>query len=105
MAILRSELTAMYTTLRAGQEMPELSLLPIQYTDFAAWQRSRLERDLDMQARSSMQADVLDVFAASSALDDPDATELPSASGALRIMYLKFNRRLAIRLNLLNFSL
>ena len=60
MAILRSELVAMYEALRAGQQTPELPLLPIQYIDFAAWQRSRLERDLDVQARSSMQADVLD---------------------------------------------
>ena len=51
MAILRAELTAMYDALRSRQPAPELPLLPIQYIDFAAWQRSRLERELDVQAR------------------------------------------------------
>ena len=55
MAILRSELTAVYEALRAGQQTPELPLLPLQYIDFAAWQRGRLECDLDVQARSSRQ--------------------------------------------------
>ena len=51
MGILRSELTGTYEALRAGQQTSELPLLPVQYIDFAAWQRSRLERELDMQAR------------------------------------------------------
>uniref|UniRef100_UPI002FDBD7B2 condensation domain-containing protein n=1 Tax=Streptomyces sp. IBSBF 3136 TaxID=2903524 RepID=UPI002FDBD7B2 len=39
--ILFGELTAAYADLRAGRE-PRLPELPIQYADFAAWQRERL---------------------------------------------------------------
>jgi amino acid adenylation domain-containing protein len=40
-AILFRELDAIYTALAAGEE-PELSELPIQYADYAAWQREQL---------------------------------------------------------------
>ena len=50
----------MYEAIRAGPQMPELSMLPVHYIDFAAWQRSRMERDLDAQACSLLKADLLD---------------------------------------------
>ena len=43
MAILRSELTAIYVALRAGRQPAELAPLPIQYADYAAWQHARLD--------------------------------------------------------------
>ena len=52
MAILRSEVTAIYEALRAGRQPTELPPLPIQYADFAAWQRARLDGGaLEAQAR------------------------------------------------------
>ena len=52
MAILKSELTAIYEALRAGRPPTELPPLPIQYADFAAWQRARLDGgELGAQAR------------------------------------------------------
>lgn len=39
-----SELAIVYNALRAGQPAPALPALPVQYTDFSAWQRARLER-------------------------------------------------------------
>ena len=52
MAIMRSELAAIYEALRGGHQPPELPPLPIQYADFAAWQRARLDGgELGAQAR------------------------------------------------------
>ena len=54
MAILRSELTAIYEALCAGRQPPKLPPLPIQYADFAAWQRARLDDgELGAQARQN----------------------------------------------------
>ena len=38
-----SELAATYEALCAGHAGPDLPPLPIQYADFAAWQRARLD--------------------------------------------------------------
>ena len=52
MGVLSSELAAMYNALKAGRPAPELPPLPVQYADFAAWQRARLESgELEAQVR------------------------------------------------------
>ena len=86
----------MYDALRAGQQTPQLPPLPIQYIDFAAWQRSRLEGELDVQARSSVQADVLDLICRiicpcwqrrkRAALDNQDAQKVSVESKPLRVV-------------------
>ena len=43
MGILGAELAAMYNALKAGRPPPELPPLAVQYADFAAWQRARLD--------------------------------------------------------------
>ena len=43
MGVLGSELAAVYNALKAGRPPPELPPLPVQYADFAAWQRARLD--------------------------------------------------------------
>ena len=43
MGILGAELAAMYNALNAGHPPPELLPLAVQYADFAAWQRARLD--------------------------------------------------------------
>ena len=43
MGVLSSELAAVYNALRAGRPPPKLPPLPVQYADFAAWQRARLD--------------------------------------------------------------
>lgn len=40
--VLASEFQALYQALAAGRE-PELPTLRVQYTDYAAWQRMRLD--------------------------------------------------------------
>ena len=42
-AIFSSELVAIYDALEAGHAGPDLAPLPIQYPDFSAWQRARLD--------------------------------------------------------------
>jgi amino acid adenylation domain-containing protein len=44
LAILFQELTTLYPALAAGQPAPRLPDLPIQYVDFAVWQRDHLNR-------------------------------------------------------------
>ena len=41
--ILTAELYAAYNALHCGRAAPDLPELPIQYADFSAWQRARLE--------------------------------------------------------------
>ena len=41
--MLYSELAAVYNALRARAPAPDLAPLPIQYPDYAAWQRARLQ--------------------------------------------------------------
>ena len=41
--MLSCELAAIYNALKAGRPPPELPPLPVQYADFAAWQRTRLD--------------------------------------------------------------
>ncbi|MCI5222600.1 MAG: amino acid adenylation domain-containing protein, partial [Candidatus Electrothrix sp. AR4] len=45
MGVLKREWTRVYTALRKG-ETPELKPLPIQYSDYAAWQKERLTGEL-----------------------------------------------------------
>ena len=50
--MLKTELAAAYNALRAGRARPELPPLAVQYADFAAWQRARLDGGaLEAQAR------------------------------------------------------
>ena len=52
--VLKTELAAAYNALRAGRACPELPPLAVQYADFAAWQRARLEGGaLEAQARAT----------------------------------------------------
>ena len=52
MGVLSSELAAVYNALKAGRPPPELPALPVQYADFAAWQRARLDSgELEAQVR------------------------------------------------------
>ena len=52
-AILTSELAAAYEALCVGRAGPDLPPLPVQYADFAAWQRARLDGGaLEAQVRS-----------------------------------------------------
>jgi arthrofactin-type cyclic lipopeptide synthetase C len=41
--ILMTELAAAYNAIKAGRAEPDLAALPIQYADFSAWQRARLD--------------------------------------------------------------
>ena len=51
--MLKTELAAAYNALRAGRARPELPPLAVQYADFAAWQRARLDGGaLEAQARA-----------------------------------------------------
>ena len=43
MGVLYSELAAVYNALRTRAPAPILAALPIQYPDYAAWQRARLQ--------------------------------------------------------------
>jgi len=43
--ILLHELTVLYTSFIAGDDSP-LDPLPVQYADFAVWQRNRLQGDV-----------------------------------------------------------
>lgn len=43
MGVLYSELAAVYNALRARAPAPALAALPIQYPDYAAWQRACLQ--------------------------------------------------------------
>ena len=52
--VLKTELAAAYNALRAGRARPELPPLAVQYADFAAWQRARLDGGaLEAQARAT----------------------------------------------------
>ncbi len=44
-AALKAELAAAYNAIRAGRASPDLPELAVQYVDFSAWQRARLEGD------------------------------------------------------------
>ena len=53
MGVLYSELAAVYNALRARAPAPDLAALPIQYPDYAAWQRARLQSgELEPQVSS-----------------------------------------------------
>jgi arthrofactin-type cyclic lipopeptide synthetase C len=41
--IFMTELAAAYNAIKAGRAEPDLAALPIQYADFSAWQRTRLD--------------------------------------------------------------
>ena len=50
--VLKAELAAAYNALHVGRVGPDLLPLPVQYADFAAWQRARLDGGaLEAQAR------------------------------------------------------
>ena len=50
--MLKAELAAAYNAIRAGRASPDLPELAVQYVDFSAWQRARLEGDaLEAQRR------------------------------------------------------
>ena len=52
MGVLSTELAAVYNALKAGRPPPDLPPLPVQYADFAAWQRARLDSgELGAQVR------------------------------------------------------
>jgi len=42
-SIFMTELAAAYNAIKAGRAGPDLAALPIQYADFSAWQRARLD--------------------------------------------------------------
>jgi len=44
MGVMYSELAAIYSAMRRGNAPPQLPQLPVQYVDYSAWQRARLER-------------------------------------------------------------
>jgi amino acid adenylation domain-containing protein len=94
-SVLIREISALYHAYAAGQPSP-LSELPIQYADYAVWQRRRLQNEILENQLSYWRRQLADAPAVLDLPTDRPRPPLPSFRGAVRA--LRFDEQLTAAL-------